>query len=228
VVKNSQLVRENVPAYGVIAEPTCMIPVYAHKGFYQVTVTAHGRAAHTSTGLGVSANLLIAPFLADMAELAKMSQADEKYLNHEFQPPTNGFNMVIDDGGTALNVTAAKTVARVGFRAMPNTPNEELMDMIVSSAEKYGLETVVDMHDSMYVDPGNKIIEVACAITGIEKAQTVPYGTEAIHYQRIIPNLIILGPGDISVAHTIEEFVPIAELEESVNVYRRMIEEFCM
>ena len=66
-----------------------MTPVYAHKGFGRFLVTARGRAAHSSTGKGISANFLIAPFLAEMAELAERLNQDESFMNHEFDPPTH-------------------------------------------------------------------------------------------------------------------------------------------
>ena len=42
-----------------------------------MTITAHGKAAHTSTGLGISANLRIAPLLAEIAEMATQFENDE-------------------------------------------------------------------------------------------------------------------------------------------------------
>ena len=67
------------PKYGVIAEPTQLVPVYAHKGGCQITVTAYGQAAHTSTDAGYSANFQLAPFLAEMAELAPRLRSDPRF-----------------------------------------------------------------------------------------------------------------------------------------------------
>ena len=108
---HATMLKENWPEYAVVAEPTLLKPVYAHKGGAIITVTAHGKAAHTSTEKGVSANFLIAPFLAGMAELAPVFRSTERFKNHEFDPPTNGFNLTIDDGNCRPNVTAAKTIA---------------------------------------------------------------------------------------------------------------------
>jgi acetylornithine deacetylase len=110
--KASATFKVNWPTWAVVPEPTEMLPVYAHKGGALITVTATGSAAHTSLDTGISANFLIAPFLAEMAELAKSMKSNERYKNHEFDPPTNGFNLTIDDGGCATNVTAAKCIAK--------------------------------------------------------------------------------------------------------------------
>ena len=87
VVRESRFFREAGPSYAVVAEPTQLWPVYAHKGGVLVMATARGRAAHTSTDLGTSANFLIAPFLAEMAELAKDVKGDPRYRNPDFDPP---------------------------------------------------------------------------------------------------------------------------------------------
>ncbi|MGB1250781.1 MAG: M20/M25/M40 family metallo-hydrolase, partial [Candidatus Promineifilaceae bacterium] len=98
VADESKLMAASETRYGVIIEPTESIPVYAHKGVGQVKVTAHGSAAHTSTAKGVSANFLIAPFMAEMAAYADELLTDPSYQNDEFSPPSNGFNMRINDG----------------------------------------------------------------------------------------------------------------------------------
>jgi acetylornithine deacetylase/succinyl-diaminopimelate desuccinylase-like protein len=39
--------------------------------------------------------------------------------------------------------------------------------------------------------------------------------------------LVVLGPGDINVAHTIGESIPISELESAVEIYKQMIVDLC-
>ncbi|MGB0383893.1 MAG: M20/M25/M40 family metallo-hydrolase [Ardenticatenaceae bacterium] len=223
VATESLIFKGTQPQYGVIAEPTSLVPVYAHKGVGKVHATAHGKAAHTSTDLGISANFLIAPFFAEMADLAKRLKSDQSFMNHEFSPPTVGFNMVIDDGQCAANVTAAKTVCTVGFRPIPNAPNEDLMAIITQKAEKYGLEVESRLMQPFYISPDAKIIQVANQVTGLQQAQTVSYGTEAIVYKDYL-DLVVLGPGNIAQAHTVGEWIDLQQLTRAVNVYSQMIE----
>ena len=214
------------PTWAVIPEPTELQPVYAHKGGARVVVTATGRAAHTSTDKGISANFLIAPFLAEMAELANVFKSEKRFQNDEFDPPTNGFNMTIDDGQCRTNVTAAKTVAQLSIRVMPNDHHEEQIAMIETAARKYDLDVTWGALGPFYVDKDAEIIKAACRATGIEQAITVPYGTEAESYQRYT-QCVILGPGNIEQAHTIGEWVEVKQLEEAVGIYTRMIEDLC-
>ena len=59
-------------------------------------------------------------------------------------------------------------------------------------------------------------------------AGTVSFGTEAPQMVQLGAEAVILGPGDIRVAHRTGEFVPITELRDCVQIISRMIERFCM
>ena len=228
VEKESTFFQDGWPTYGVVAEPTQMRPVYAHKGGIHVYVTAHGRAAHTSTDSGVSANFLIAPFLAEMAALAPLFKRDARYLNHEFDPPTFGFNMVINDFGCKSNVTAAKTVCTLSLRTMPNVNHEEAVALIAEKARKYDLEVKWRGAGPFHVAPDAEIVQMALKATGLAQAETVPFGTEALVYQKHIAQQVILGPGNIAQAHTVGEWIDVDQLSGAVDVYKRMIEMICL
>ena len=227
VAKESILFNSARPRQGVIAEPTRLTPVYAHKGGAQIRVTARGRAAHTSTDLGVSANFIIAPFLAEMTELAERLKTDKSFMNHEFRPPTNGFNMIIDDGGCKQNMTAPKTVCSLYFRTMPKDRSEDLMAMITAKAEQFGFEVSSKLVEPFYISPEREIVQIASQVTGGKQPGTVCYGTDAFSLRGHL-DLVVLGPGDIAQAHTVGEWIDVAQLNEAVVVYKRMIETLCM
>ena len=227
VAEESVLFNTTPPKHGVIVEPTRLVPVYAHKGGGRVVVTAHGKAAHTSTDRGISANFLIAPFLAEMAELAEQFKTDESFMNREFDPPTNGFNMILDDGGCKPNISAARTVCTLSFRPMPNDRSDDVIDMVTAKAKKYGFEVSSTRGTPFYISPEAEIVRAGLKATGVAKPETVPFGTDA-HVFKDYLELVILGPGDITQAHTVGEWIEISQLLESVEVYKRMIEMLCM
>ncbi len=227
VVERSISFAAAAPRWGVVAEPTCLIPVYAHKGGAFAYVTAIGVAAHTSLDCGISANFLIAPFLAEMAAFAKVLQTDVSYHNPAFTPPTLGFNMTLDDGGCKQNVTAAKTVCALCFRPMPDDRSEEILAFIRERARHHGLEVTTKLFPPFAVSPDAEIIRAALAATGAPGAETVPFGTEAIFYEQLLEQ-VVLGPGNIAQAHTNGEWISISQLRDSVDVYSRMIQHICM
>ncbi|MFK7800069.1 MAG: M20 family metallopeptidase [Anaerolineae bacterium] len=228
VSEKSEMMRKDKPKYGVIAEPTKMIPVYAHKGGAGAVVTSYGKAAHSSTDKGVSANFQLARFMAEMADLKEVAMSDERFMNDEFNPPTNGFNMTMTDFNTAGNVTAPKAQCRVGFRAMPNAQAEEMLEMIVERAEKYGLEYTTRLFSPLYVSKDSDLVKTAVKALDGREPETVSYGTDGMYLKNVIQEMVVLGPGDIGVAHTVGESVPLDELTQAVDVYEKMIIELCM
>ena len=224
--RESELYNAELPRCGVIAEPTRMVPVYAHKGGARVIVTAHGRAAHTSTDRGVSANLLIAPFLAEVAELAETFRTDESFWNRDFDPPTIGFNMVFTDFGTRPNVSAPKAVCTVAFRPMPGDRTQDVIEMVSERARAHGLEVDARAGTPFSVAPDSEVVRTALAASGAERARTVPYGTDAHAFKERV-QLVVMGPGDIAQAHTDGEWIELTQLHHAVDVYRRMVQEVC-
>jgi acetylornithine deacetylase len=225
VAARSRLYRAG-PARGVVAEPTRLTPVYAHKGGAKAVVTAHGRAAHSSTGKGVNATFLIAPFLAEMARLAEEIQRDESFLNHEFVPPHNCVNVTIDDGRTRPNVTAAKTVCTLAFRPMPDDRSDDLLAIIRERAERHGLHFKGVRGQAFRVAPECRVVQLALQATGVEQAVTVGFGTDAFAFMNDL-ELVVLGPGNIAQAHTEGEWIAVPELRRAVAVYRSMIDAAC-
>ena len=203
-----------------------MFPVYAHKGGARVTVTAHGHAAHTSTDRGISANLLMAPFMADIAKLGEKFRTDESFWNHDFDPPTNGFNVVYTDFGTRPNVSAPKAVCTISFRPMPDDRTPDVIEMISQCAREHSLDITSHAGTPFRVDPESEVVQFALNATGATQARTVPYGTDAHNFKERV-QLVVMGPGDIAQAHTDGEWIELAQLHHAVHVYKRMVHEVC-
>jgi acetylornithine deacetylase/succinyl-diaminopimelate desuccinylase-like protein len=64
------------------------------------------------------------------------------------------------------------------------------------------------------------LIVAAVAVTG-RAAMTAPYGTDASELQALAP-CVVLGPGDIGVAHAPGEAVRLSELAAAVDVFREL------
>ena len=189
-------------------------------------VTAHGRAAHTSTDRGVSANLLMAPFLAELPGLAETFRTDESFWNRDFDPPTIGFNVVYTDFGTRPNVSAPKAVCTVSFRPAPGDRTQDVIEMVSERARAHGLEVDARAGTPFSVDPDSEVVRTALAASGAERARTVPYGTDAHAFKERV-QLVVMGPGDIAQAHTDGEWIELTQLHHAVDVYRRMVQEVC-
>ncbi len=227
LVAASEILQRDRPDYGIIAEPTSMRPVYSHKGYGVVTASATGLAAHSSSGQGVSALFKVVPFLADMMALDARLQSDPAYQNSIYTPPHHTLNLTVDSGEAALNVTAPYTKVMVGIRSMPAAQSEAVLAEIVASAQKHGLETTQAYLGALFSPLACTLVQLAAELTGATP-ETAAYATDGAHLGDLIAQLVVLGPGDIGVAHTVGEFVPVAELHQAVSLYTTMIERLCL
>ncbi len=227
VAGRSRLFLEDGPEYGIIAEPTVMRVVHAHKGIVILKAVARGVPAHSSTGQGVNANLKMIPFLAEMKEIYDRLTTDETCFNYDFKPPFSDWNIGVSDGGVPTNITAPKSTCTINYRPMPGQDMEGLVQEFRDACGRHGLEAQVSTEGGpFFTPPDSPIVRAALEVTGQEKAATVSYGTDGMIFGPHLES-ILLGPGDIAQAHTIGEWIEIDQLHQAVDVYRKLIERFC-
>ena len=227
VVERSQLFQEIKTGRGIIGEPTMLDVVHGHKGAIGFIGTAHGRAAHSSTGRGINANLAIIPYLVELKQFHDELRTDPRWHNPEFDPPYVGFNIGINDGNTAVNITAPRSVATAYARPMPGTNIDELARRVRAAAESCGVELKIVGHgQTMYTDPKSDFVQQVLAVAGQSRSHTVPYGTDGITFGSHLP-LVVCGPGDIAQAHTVDEWIALEQLEKGTDLYMKLIQRFC-
>ena len=207
----------------IIGEPTLLEVVYAHKGGCMFTATARGQSAHTSTDAGVNANWTMIPFLVEIKKLYEETQQNPEWQDPEFDPPTLALNIGIGDHPEALNVTKPISICRVGFRPMPRTNTELLLEKVKRAAQKCGVELeITDELPAFYVDGQSDFIKEVLRISNKTKAHTVSYGSEAVIFNEL-ERRVVIGPGNIEQAHTIDEWISLEQLERGTDVYAQFI-----
>jgi len=223
IAARSALVREVAPASIIVAEPTRLRPVRGHRSHIEFTAVATGEAAHSSTGRGRNANWALLPFLNQMHGIFEKLRRDPALQDSAYEPPFSDFNLVLDNHGTAINVTVPKATARIKYRYSASIDPRPLVAEVTEAAERAGLMlTVTCEGDPPELAPDHPLIRLAAEITG-EAPTTAPYGTDASELQGIAP-CVILGPGDIAVAHRPGEAVRIADLEAALPIFMRLAE----
>jgi len=221
IAARSALVREVLPAGIVVAEPTRLCPVRGHRSHIEFTATASGEAAHSSTGRGSNANWRLLPFLNDMHEMFVRLRRDPTLQDPAYDPPFSDFNLIIDNHGTAINVTVPKATARIKYRYSAHVDPASIVAAVEAAAARAGVALeIVREGDPPELPAGHPLIRLCADLTGNPPA-TAPYGTDASELQGIAP-CVVLGPGDIAVAHRPGESVSIAELAAAVPVFMRL------
>jgi acetylornithine deacetylase len=145
-------------------------------------------------------------------------RADPALQDSAYDPVFSDFNLVLDNHGTAANVTVGKATARIKFRYSRSVDPAPVQAAMRAAARANGLvleETHEGPPPELPLD--HPLIRQACALTGAA-AGTAPFGTDASELQAIAP-CVVLGPGGIETAHTPFECVPLAQLARAVTLF---------
>ena len=207
----------------LVAEPTGLVPVRGHRASANITATAEGVQAHSSTGKGRNANWDLIPFLSEMRDLALRLRDDPAFRDGAYDPPFPDFNLVLDNHGAAVNVAVPRATCRVKFRYSRGVPPGPVLDEVRAAAGRAGVRLEVSTEgDAPELPEDHPLVRLCAELSGRAPA-TVPFGTDAVALQALAP-CVVLGPGDIGVAHTPEERVAVAELAAAVPLMARFLE----
>ena len=229
VVARSKLFADLRHGYGVICEPTRLKVVHAHKGSLGLTITSKGRAAHTSSLKGVNANLKMIPFLNEMRKINESVLSARRFRNDEFRPPHSEWSIGINDGNVATNISPVSSVCTINYRPMPGIDTDALVTRTRKCARDLGLKCVVHRTGApLYTPKDAPIVRTALALTGKRTPTTVAYGTDGLAYSSQMKQLVVMGPGDIAQAHTVDEWIEVDQLHKGVELYTRFIDHVCV
>jgi acetylornithine deacetylase len=208
----------------VVGEPTRLRPVVAHNGVLRWRSVTRGVAAHSADpGKGRSAIAAMLPVIAAL---------ETRFIplaNREF-PLTGRAAASINyiRGGSAVNVIPDFCEILCDRRLVPG----ETAAHVVAERDA-ALAGLAVEHDNQYVlpplPPGSSAtlhewMRPAFAAVGLDATATgAPYATNAGHYAAAGANVLILGPGDIAQAHTKDEWVERAALQQACSLYHAIL-----
>ena len=184
-------------------EPTENRLALGTKGALRMRLTTAGRAAHSAyPHLGESATRKLVRLLATL---------DDVELPADPVLGATTVNIGRLAGGVADNVVAPAAEARLMARLVG--PAEEVLRRF----ERWAGETAT--------------VEAGETVPAVRLTPLPGFDTDVVAYATDVPNLTnwgvpyLLGPGTIHVAHTDEERVEVAELEQAVGLYVRLAQE---
>lgn len=219
--------------YAIVGEPTSLRPMRAGKGYCLAEITIKGREAHSAyPSLGSSAVFAAARLLANIERIARKLESEQ---HAAFDPPFTTLNVGLVHGGTAKNVIAGECRFTLEWRPIPGQDPKRLLDLLFAAIaeEKTRDPDFVCEVDAARADQGfetalhSNLVTMLEGISGNE-ASTVAFGTEAAQMAELGAEAVVMGPGDIRVAHRTGEFVPIDELERCVEILTKAVETLCM
>jgi acetylornithine deacetylase/succinyl-diaminopimelate desuccinylase-like protein len=131
--------------------------------------------------------------------------------------------MVIDNHGTAVNVTVPKATATIKFRYSAGIDPEPVRAAVHAAAARAGVSVTEATEGRPPELPEDHPLVSLCVAEAGAAAGTAPFGTDASELQAIAP-CIVMGPGDIAAAHTPTETIRLSNLTAAIPVFQRVAE----
>jgi acetylornithine deacetylase len=219
--------------YCIIGEPTGLVPRHIHKGIIIETIHIQGRSGHSSDPtLGNSALEGMNDVMNALRQWREELQAE--YKNEEFKIPVPTLNLGRIQGGDSANRICASCELSMDLRMLPGMELESLketMHRVVKKAlEGSGLKVefnaMFDGTPPMQTALDSEIVKISEKMTQ-ENSSSVAFGTEGPFFNDMGLETVILGPGDIDVAHQQNEYLQIDRIEPMINILSKMLIHFC-
>ena len=217
----------------VVAEPTSLDVIRAHKGLVRFEVTVAGTAAHSSKPyLGVNA-------ISKMAQLISRIEAEISSAFAALEDPLLGnptLNIGTVRGGVQINFVPDNCVIAVDCRIVPGQTPEVVLSLfedLVASARSDDPELRVEIAAPFMIcsplgTPKDAAIvrdaATACdAALGHHTIGGVPYATDGSALADHDVPTIVLGPGSIDQAHGAVEWVECEQVGRAVDIYESLM-----
>ncbi|MEX0870359.1 MAG: acetylornithine deacetylase [Aquisalimonadaceae bacterium] len=226
--------QRRIGRHAVIGEPTGLRPIRMHKGVMMEAIRIQGRSGHSSDpALGANALEGMLRVMNDI--VAWRQQLQSKNVDPRFEVPVPTLNLGHIHGGDNPNRICGYCELHIDIRPMPGMNLEELRHMLrqrlprVLGDERLSLELVSLFPGlpAMETPETARIVRATEALTGTQ-AEAVAFGTEGPYLRDLGMDVVILGPGDIAQAHQLDEYLATDRLQPTVDLLRKLIQQFCL
>jgi acetylornithine deacetylase len=222
--EGSSKLMPRAPDAAIVAEPTLLNVVVAHKGLVRWRCRTRGKAAHSSQPLkGENA----------IFKMASILQALEAYQKEV--APTRGEHPLLGRpslsvgtiaGGISVNTVPDACVIEIDRRMLPG---ESAQDAYRHVIEFIAERTDAGTHDPAFLTaPGlsnthneqlaDRLAEVIRRQGNRCEKIGVHFGTDAAAYGPLNVPVVVFGPGDIAQAHTEDEWIDLDQLTRAADI----------
>jgi acetylornithine deacetylase/succinyl-diaminopimelate desuccinylase-like protein len=212
------------PDAAIVAEPTGLQVVVAHKGVVRWRCHAHGRATHSSQPhLGVNAIFKMSRALAAL-ERFQRDVAPTLGIHPLCGRPTLSVGTIT--GGLSVNTVPDRCTIEIDRRLIPGEdPQAAYRGVVDFISTESGHDSAIEHEEPFLIGVGlldknnGQLAErmvAAAARCSIEcRTIGVPFGTDAAAIAAAGVPSIVFGPGSIEQAHTADEWLSLDELAKA-------------
>lgn len=222
------------PEIVFVGEPTLMGVVDGHKGGARFRTEIVGKDAHSSMpSLGVGSIFVASDLIQELKRLEAAFQ--KSHPAPRFEPPYPTVTVSHIEGGIAHNIIPPKCTFDWSIRLTPGLDHMAIPNALQAFAERELLPAMREVHAGCSITTtllgllpafasgeGSAATTLALKLAGTNSVTTVPYGTEASHFQAGGSSTVVIGPGSIEQAHQPNEFIEAVELDRCMDLLRRV------
>jgi len=220
------------PDVAVVAEPTGLEVVVAHKGVVRWKCHTTGRAVHSAEPQsGENAIYRMAHVLVAIDRHAR--EGIGGMASHPLCGPAT-LSVGTVHGGLSVNTVPDRCTIEIDRRLPPGEQPEEarrrLIDYLAGAVEPGS----PPQHDPPFMeglalsDEANRplaerLSAVVREVVGGCRQVGVPYATNAAFFAAAGVPSVVFGPGRLEQAHTQDEWLPLSQLQQAAEVYYRFL-----
>jgi len=218
----------------VIAEPTTLQVIRAHKGVVRFDLVVKGKAAHSAKPyLGVNAISKMARLIIDVEE--QLGSVYAGMSDVLLGNPSLNFGVI--DGGTQVNFVPDGCRVAVDCRLIPGQTPEEVLESfrgVIAGARKDDSELSAVVEAPFFVCAALGTAEDAAVVSSAADAcravlgectvAGVPFATDGSSFSELGVPTIVLGPGSIDRAHGAVEWVECDQVLQASEIYQRIMQ----
>jgi acetylornithine deacetylase len=196
----------------IVGEPTQLNLAVAEKGLLVVDCVVHGKSGHAAREEGENA-------------IYNAMEIIEWFRNYKFSKISKWLgeikmNVTLINSGTQHNVIPDKCSFTVDIRVTDEYMHEEVLQIL---KENVSCEIIPR---SMRIRPSFIAENHPLFIAGKNLGRNL-YGSPTTSDQALLPfPSIKIGPGDSARSHTADEFIFLEEIENGIEIYIQLIENF--
>ena len=213
------------PIGTIIAEPTGMKILRAHRGILWLKVETFGKTAHGSTPqAGINAILKMN---------ALVNQLQSWKIPYTPHPLLGGCSMSINriTGGSATNIVPDTCSVEIDIRTLPGQDHSEIINDLQTLCDDIGKTdpdfktkiSIIRAVDALETPAESPFVKAVCQATGIAKTQAVGFTTDGPYFEKLDAPVLIFGPGDGSLCHKPDEYIEISAIEQARQAYKQII-----
>ena len=228
----SKALREKIQApLVIVGEPTGLSPCLSHYSYLETRLKGKGLRAHAALPeIGANAiHAVLSWLLKILDESQKLPYKDYLSINpREIQ------------GGEPSFVVPESCEAHIDIHLPPEIGMSEILD-IIETTRRAVLESHEEIEltfEEVFRADGFRIDERAPLLAPLQEAYSKAgiswdpgefrSHSDACLFKSPDTIPIVCGPGDLSMAHRREEFIPLPEVEAASRLYAALIHEYCI